>query len=144
MLTQQKADQLMGTPKMLVNSLPIPFPLADDFIYIEAKSTDGRESFVFDVNRKGRIKLKKCTYMERYAVTEVLLRLDIDGPPHTNPDGEEFPCPHLHTYREGYGDKWAAPLPSDFTNPGSLTQTLMEFLRYSNVIEVPQIQLSIN
>ncbi|HEY7442131.1 MAG TPA: hypothetical protein VH701_06920 [Vicinamibacterales bacterium] len=26
------------------------------------------------------------------------------GAPHRNPDDEEIPCPHLHLYREGYGD----------------------------------------
>jgi hypothetical protein len=37
------------------------------------------------------------------------MRLDLDGPPHRNPDDEEIPWPHLHVYREGYGDKWASP-----------------------------------
>jgi hypothetical protein len=64
--------------------------------------------------------VSKCTYQERYAVIEILLRLDIDGPPHQNPDGVDVPCPHLHVYREGYGAKWAMPLPADFTNPSDL------------------------
>ncbi len=142
MLNQQKADRLMAMPKAL-NNPSIRFPLDDDFICIDAKSADGREAFVFDVNRKGRIKLTKCTYMERHAVTEILLRLDIDGPPHTNPDGAEVPCPHLHTFQEGFGDKWAAPLPVEFTNPTDLVQTLIEFLKYANVLEIPDIQRSI-
>ncbi|MFW9280162.1 DUF6978 family protein [Glaesserella parasuis] len=25
-----------------------------------------------------------------------MVRLDIEGPPHRNPDGEEIICPHIH------------------------------------------------
>jgi hypothetical protein len=72
---------------------------------------------------------------------EILLRLDVDGPPHTNPDGTEVPTPHLHVYREGYGDKWALPLPAAFTDTGNLVNTLREFLRYCNVDPLPEISL---
>ena len=124
MLTQVKIVELLRMPKKLVDSSTISFPDSNESIQLNARSTDGREAFIFDVNRKGRIKLKKCTYMNRYAVTEILLRLDIDGPPHTNPDGIEIPCPHLHTYREGFGDKWAASLPPQFTAPHDLEKTM--------------------
>ena len=46
--------------------------------------------------------------------------------------------PHLHIYREGYGDKWAAPLPSrDFLRPDDSWQMLTEFMRYCNIVETP-------
>ena len=104
MLTQQKADQLIQMPKRLVDPAPVRFPIACNYVQLEAKSQDGREAFMFDVIRKGKIKLSKCTYQERYAVVELLLRLDLDGPPHENPDGAEVLCPHLHIYREGHAD----------------------------------------
>jgi hypothetical protein len=144
MLPQQKADQLIQMPKRLVDPAPVRFPIAGNSVQLEAKSQDGREAFMFDVNRKGKIKLSKCTYQERYAVVELLLRLDLDGPPHENPDGAEVPCPHLHVYREGFGDKWAIPVPSDFTDTTDLVRTLQDFLRYCNVDDIPPIQKSVN
>lgn len=113
-------------------------------IELDVKSTDNRESFKVDVNRKGRIRLTKCTYQERYASVEVLLRLDIDGPPHENPDGDVVPCPHLHVYKEGFGDRWAYPIPSTFTNTSDLVRTLGEFLMYCKIRNIPDIQRTIN
>lgn len=143
MLSQQEADELMEVEKNIEAKSSITFPMSDDYIYIEAKSINGHDTFLFDVNRKGKIKLRKCTYQERYAQRDILLRLDIDGPTHTNPDGEEVPCPHLHTYREGYGDKWATPLPPEFKNADNLSKTLRDFLKYANVTKIPHIQMSI-
>jgi len=76
----------------------------------------------------------------REAVVDILLRLDVDGPPHQNPDGEEMPSPHLHVYREGYGDKWAVPVPAEFTDTSDLVCTLRDFMKYCNVQECPSIQ----
>jgi hypothetical protein len=69
------------------------------------------------------------------------MRLDIDGPPHRNPDGEEIPCPHLHIYREGLGDKWAIPAPSDrYTNTSDLFTTCDAFMQHCNITVPPNIQ----
>ncbi len=144
MLSQNEADELMGMIKEIENRFPIPFPCPGDYIQIEARSNNGHEVFLFDVNRKSIAKPQKCTYQERYSKTEILLRLDIDGPTHTNPNGEEVPCPHLHIYRDGYADKWAFPLPQEFNNIHKLHKTLEDFLKYSNVIDIPKIQLSID
>ena len=135
----------MSLPKhlVLVGKGQIDFPAAGAFLQLDVRSNDEREEFIIDVNRRGKIKLSKCTYQERYAIVEILLRLDIDGPPHENPDGTEVPCPHIHVYREGFGDKWAQPLPSHFTHPTDLVVTLREFLKYCNVKDVPSIQKTI-
>lgn len=139
MLTQEKADALMAMAKKFVDQARIEFPLPGQAQQFEAVSEDGHEAFVFDVNRKGKIKLTKCTYQERYAVVEVLLRLDIDGPPHENPDGAEVPCPHLHVYKEGFGDKWANSLPAGvFSDTSNLVTTFREFLGYCNVRSIPE------
>ena len=69
------------------------------------------------------------------------MRLDIQGAPHRNPDGEVIPCPHLHIYRENFGDKWAFPLPaSKFQHLGDLYQTFEDFMAECNVIETPKMQ----
>lgn len=145
MLSQSNANELIQVSKKIVDRSPINFPISGGSIQVKARSTDDeREEFLFDVNRRGRINLKKCTYQERYAVIEILLRLDINGPAHTNPDGNEISCPHIHIYKEGYGDKWAYALPESFTDPDNIVKTFKEFLEYTHVVEIPEIQLGIN
>ena len=71
----------------------------------------------------------------------VLVRLDLGGPPHRNPDGEEIPTPHLHVYRAGYGDKWAVAVPSaSFRAVGDLWTTLEDFMQFCNITEPPHIE----
>ena len=71
----------------------------------------------------------------------VLVRLDFGGSEHRNPDDSEIESPHLHLYREGYGDKWAVPLPDgDFTDTANLMNMLADFMRYCNISEPPKIQ----
>jgi len=139
MLTQTQADALLALDKLLNRTGSIDFPTQGSMLKLDVHSTDGVEAFFIDVNRRGRIKISKCTYQERYNVIEVLLRLDIDGPPHDNPDGTEVACPHLHIYKEGFADKWAYPIPVDFTNIADLSLTLKEFLAYCKVQNIPLI-----
>jgi len=73
-------------------------------------SVDGREHFFLDL-RRGRVNLRKGTYQTRARKVVILARLDFCGPPHRNPDDEEVGSPHLHLYQEGFGDKWAFPVP---------------------------------
>lgn len=102
-------------------------------------SVDQRQTFAVDVNRRS-IAISKCTFNGRTRGSIVLARLDLGGAPHRNPDGEELPCPHLHLYREGYGDKWAFPVPPEaFSDLDSLRTTCDEFLAYFNVIQPPTI-----
>jgi hypothetical protein len=103
-------------------------------------SIDKRENFVLDVTR-AQIKLTKATYQNRARAVIILMRLDLDGPPHRNPDGEEIPCPHLHIYREGYGDKWAIPAPlATYTNTQDLFSTFEAFMQQCSITDPPRIQ----
>lgn len=143
MLSQTEADFLIQAAKRLQDSISLIFPAPGEKMSLVAKTLDEREQFLMDVNR-GRLRLRKCTYQERYQAVELLVRVDLDGPPHRNPDGTIVPCPHIHVYREGYADKWAEPLPLDrFSDPGDLAQTFRDFLQFCNVQEVPEIQASI-
>jgi hypothetical protein len=70
--------------------------------------------------------------------------LDLDGPPHRNPDDVEVPCPHLHIYREGYGDRWAIPAPIDrYANTEDLFLTFEAFIIHCNITEPPKIQMGL-
>lgn len=72
-------------------------PDPGDRIAIRLLSLDKRKNFVLDVTR-ARLKLTKVIYQNRARQAIVVLRLDLDGPPHRNPDGEEVPCPHPPNY----------------------------------------------
>jgi hypothetical protein len=139
MLTTAEANRLLEMPKVLVEKGNISFPSCGTLLLLEAKSSEGHEQFLFDVNRKGQIRLTKCTFQERYANAERLVRLDIDGPTHTNPDGEQVPCPHLHVYREGYELKWAVPAPHELIH-SDLVKVFYSFLRFCNVHSIPDVQ----
>lgn len=71
------------------------FPPPGERIAIPLTSLDKRECFMLDITR-AQIKLTKATCQNRARTAIILLRLDLDGPPRTNPDGTEVPCPHLH------------------------------------------------
>lgn len=103
---------------------------------------DGKNNkYAIDIVR-GRQKPSKATYQTRYNKATVLIRVDIDGPPHDNPDGEEIPCPHIHIYREGFEDKWAYPLGKEMaTNPEDLIQVLIDFLAYTNISNMHEINI---
>jgi hypothetical protein len=112
------------------------YPLVKLAIPLYSRSL--REEFTLDISRS-TIKLSKNTFQNRTRVTIVLARLDIGGPPHRNPDDEELPGTHFHIYRHGWGDKWAYPLPEEFTNPSDTTLTLDQFMDYCKIITKPII-----
>ena len=108
-------------------------------LVLPLQSADKREQFLLDLSR-GRIDLLKVKMQNRGRQVVVLVRLDLGGAPHRNPDDEEIPAPHLHVYREGYGDKWAVPVPADrFQNVSDVWVSLGDFLRFCNVAQPPNI-----
>lgn len=139
-VTQAEADNLMTMEKRAADERDWLFPSPGERISIPLTSLDKRENFMLDVTR-AQIKLSKATFQNRARAAIVLLRLDVDGPPHTNPDGTEIPCPHLHMYREGYGDKWAVLAPAEkYTNTLDLFSTCEAFMQQCNITERPRIQ----
>ena len=139
-LTQAEADALIAMEKHRVNEELRDFPANGEVIVLPLQSADQREQFLLDLSR-GRIDLRKVKMQTRGRQVVVLLRLDLGGAPHRNPDGEEIPVPHLHIYREGYGDKWAEPVPADrFDNLADIWQTLSDFMGYCNITQPPRIQ----
>jgi Family of unknown function (DUF6978) len=48
---------------------------------------------------------------------------------------------HLHLYREGYGDRWAMPLPPErFSDAGDPWLLLLEFMQFVNATVPPDIR----
>ena len=142
-LTQIEADNLIKMEKHRSDDNQYNFPISGESLTLQLQSPDKRENFFLDL-RRGRIDLLKGTYQNRSRQVIVLVRLDFGGPSHRNPDGEEIPGPHLHQYREGYGDKWAKPAPLEiFTSLFDLWITLVEFMNYCNITRPPKIERSL-
>ncbi len=139
-LTQAEANALIAMEKHRINDDGWDYPVAGESISVPLISADKRENFVLDVYR-GRIDLLKGTYQHRSRQVVILVRLDFGGQPHRNPDDSHVPSPHLHVYREGFGDRWAVPIPEDkFPNAGDLWATLEHFMLFCNITRPPLIQ----
>ncbi|MCH8956048.1 hypothetical protein IIA28_12140 [candidate division KSB1 bacterium] len=138
-ILQAEANALIAMKKIKVNDDIHEYPDLGGSLRIPLTSEDRREEFMVDITR-GKIEIAKGTLQNRARQVIILLRLDYGGALHRNPDGEEIPCPHLHIYREGYGDKWAVPIPThDFPNTHDHWQTLQDFMRYCNITDKPKI-----
>jgi hypothetical protein len=126
-LTQEEANVLIAMEKHRANEDHSDFPMRGQSLTRPLQSTDKREQFLLDLSR-GRIDLVKVKMQNRGRQVVVLVRLDLGGAPHRNPDDEEIGVPHLHLYREGFGDKWAVPLPREaFRNPADVWITFEDF-----------------
>jgi len=136
-LSQQEADDLLALIKVLRNQNPISLPSIGNSMKFEGVDKGfSKIKFLFDVHRK-TLNVRKCTYQTRSS-GEILLRVDIEGSDHPNPDGTVIPCPHIHIYREGFSDRCAFPLGDHFlTNTHDLVRVLIDFLEYNHVENIP-------
>lgn len=136
MLTQLEADTLITMRKSFIKRGAISIPPSTDQTH-DLIGEDKREKFLLDLWR-GALRLSKIKFQTRGHKVIVLIRLDIDGAPHTNSDGEILDGSHLHVYREGYEDKWAFPLShDDFRNTSNIRQNFEDFCRYCNIETLP-------
>lgn len=137
-LSQTEADELIAMPKIRITDEIRYFPGRGGALNVPLLSDDRKEEFFLTI-RRGRIDLNRGAYQNISRETVILLRAELNGPPHRNPNDEEIPCPHIHIYKEGYGTRWAYPFPDDFSNPTDLWSTLHDFIRYCNIIIPPNI-----
>lgn len=139
-LTQAEADALIGMEKHRIDDQRHAFPSFGGSLVLSLQSPDKREAFLLDISQ-GQIDLSKVKYQNRARQVVVLVRLDLAGAPHRNPNGEELPCPHLHVYRKGYGDKWAMHPPAEhFGNASDVWAILQDFMRFCNITRPPHIE----
>jgi hypothetical protein len=139
MLTQAEANALIAMQKNFSSPAMISLPAGSDQTH-ELVGSDERERFLLDLYR-GTIRLSKVKFQTRGRSVIVLVRLDLDGSPHTNPDGSHVGRTHLHLYREGFDDKWAYTIdPNFFSSPQDVEGTFKRFCEYCNIIGVPNFQ----
>lgn len=138
-ISQKEGDALIAMPKFRADDKTWKFPIEGGQINIPLISEDKREQFLLDVTKRGRIDLTKGSYQNRARVAIILVRLDFDGRRHKNPDDEIIESPHIHLYREGFGHKWANPVPAEiFTNFTDFSLTLQQFMKYCNIVQPPE------
>ena len=138
-LSQSEADKLLAVEKETLDKTHIKLPDLGGFSEMKFQSCCGKDIFVLNFT-KCSIKLEKKNHNFRFAQNIGLVRLDLNGPPHRNPDGVEIGESHLHLYREGYGLKYACPVPMDkFHNLNDTLETLKDFMTYCNITKKPQL-----
>lgn len=136
-LSQAEADALLAMEKHRTIAERLRLPDTGGGLTVPLTSADGSESFHLDISRS-RINLAKGKVQNRARTTVVLARIDFGGAPHRNPDDEEIACPHVHLYREGYGDRWASPIdPEVFTAPSDHWRVLIDFMQFCNITQPP-------
>jgi len=140
MLTQAEADLFIQMVKCFVRPpATITIPPGVDDTY-ELTSHDNRESFLLDVWR-GTLRLTKLKFQNRVRTAIVLVRLDVDGAPHTNPDGLKLSGTHIHLFREGYDDRWAYPVEAArFSVLSDPAATFQHFCSFCRIESVPPVQ----
>jgi hypothetical protein len=143
-LSQTEAEQLIALPKHKENDKNWRYPSLGGLISIPLISADKKERFLLDISH-GQINLLKGKLQNRARQCVVIIRLDFGGSPHRNPDDEIILCPHLHVYKEGFGDKWAFPAPSThFHDINDILTTLNDFMAYCNIVSPPQIIMGLH
>lgn len=145
-MDKDKIDELINCFKRIVRDNPrFRIPELGAYDSLDLKSSNFL--FIVDVNRKGRKKPQFTLQLrQKQAKDSRLLRLDLIGPAHPNPDGdfpyagEIIPCPHLHIAHPEYGISIAYPLNSDYAKIylkeeelSDLVLILRKFLERCNV-----------
>jgi len=140
MLTQSEADALIAVSKQfVVPTATVSVAPGSDATH-ELTDSSEEERFLLDLAR-GRRKTVKLKFQTRAKKVVVLLRLDLNGAPHTNPDGQSVGPTHLHIYRESYEDKWAYELGSqDLGDASNGPASFRDFCRLANVGDPPTLQ----
>lgn len=137
-MKQREADALLAAKKNFEAGARVELTPGTGHTYV--LESPEPESFLLDASRSS-IRLTKVSVNHRVRTTTVLARLDLDGPPHRNPDGERIDCPHLHVYREGFETKWAYPLDRfPFTDPTDLVRSFLEFCDFCSIEHPSSVQ----
>ena len=137
-IPQSEADALFSISKTFVSFSDLNLAPGID-VQRELESSDGSEEFILDL-RANAFRLTKYRYQNRARKILILARLCIDGPAHTNPDGVSVGNTHLHTYREGYGDRFARAIDPDiFVDTMNRIETLRNFCAFCNIAPLPAI-----
>lgn len=145
-LTQAEADTLKAIEKYLLEPGRVKLPRPQTTNTYNLKYTlNSKNMQDMKVSAyRGKKNPDKVSYRLIYGDYFILLRIDTkDNTPHQNPDGTLIAPlqPHIHIYKEGYRDKYAYPLPKDFSDAENIMTLFIEFLTYSTILNADKVQL---
>lgn len=137
MLTTDEFNRLMSLPKTLKQS-QIALPSINSKCRFEVISKTTKDEFWLDIDRSNRYEIKSKT-QER--ANDVLVRLEINSPPHINPDGTQTSRNHIHIYKEGFGLSWAYNLEDFNFNTDYYSDLFYNFCEYC-IIDLGSININ--
>ena len=123
-MTNEDFEKLLSLSKKFAqDNVHLPLIGYNDVFDIISKET--KDKFFLDIDRRGKIELSKLKIQTRYAVTKLpLVRIDVNSPPHINPDGTKTSRNHIHIYRQTEYDTgnlpWAYDLEEVFEFPNGM------------------------
>lgn len=112
-------------------------PLENGSGYYLLKDESGKEEFQLNIIRKKVIEFgaNKKKFNHSY-FRQPIIRLEIDAPPHKNPDFTLVGRNHIHIYKEGYDLRWAYDLKDVsnlFTELNDFNLLFSDFCVYCNI-----------
>jgi hypothetical protein len=142
-MTNEKFRFLMSLEKIFMDS-SVTLPLSGGKESFNLQSTTTNDKFILDIDRRSKFEFSKLKLQNRYAITKLpLVRIDINTPPHINPDGEKLSRNHIHVFRETQNDTgnlpWAFDLDTfdgilfDSKEPFNFMQIFTSFCDYCNI-----------
>lgn len=145
-MTDSEFNALMGLKKH-INADKIELPQMGELgKIIPVVSDTTTDTFAIDADRRCSIALYRHKLQERYLnFPENMVRLEINGRPHTNPDGTVLSRNHIHIFSEQYGLSVAYELDSVsnvlFKDLSSFDKIFYDFCKFCNInINNTQIQ----
>lgn len=143
-MTHEEAQGLIQVLKQIMRKGVFNLPQSGERKKLELRSVfSDKDRFFVLFNRYSRIQKEKYTLLLRYGKDQCLIRIDVNGPAHSNPDGTCIPCPHIHIQQQNFGkwDAWAFELPALFDNAEDRVQTFKDFLEYCNANNISSIMI---
>lgn len=142
-MTIEKAQELINVMKQILATGIYYLPASGEMNKIPMQSLRSpKDKFIVYINRKSTIVPNKYSLQLHYP-EENLLKIDVNGGVHVNPDGTKVAGTHIHmrTKDEGRWDKWAFELPAIFGNSDDCAATLTEFLQYCHANNISEITI---
>lgn len=135
-ITNDEFIRIMKLKKYFMANRPF-LPSENGYSNLLLKDDSGKEEFYLNIARKKVIEFKaNKTKIHHSYFKEPIVRLEIDAPPHRNPDFSVTGRNHIHIYKEGYDMRWAYDLktfPKLFSDPNDFNLILFDFCLYCNI-----------
>lgn len=131
---------IMNSNKVIPNNAVLPSKNEETSFEL---STNFKDIKIFlDIDRRGRLELKKCKMQDRYK-TLPLVRVDIDSPPHRFKDGSRSSRNHIHIFNPDNNENDTFNLEDFdtdlFKDINNFTSILFDFCSYCK-IQISNIQ----